>query len=397
MGAGHQHGPVETPRDARRYILGFLMPLIAATVIGLVLLWPHGETPSYSTSPTVPAEVTSVGPCSPPTDECISAIAVITDGEDAGQETSWDLTAGEGAPVLEPGTAVMLNVTDDGVGGQVYGFSDIQRSQPLLILAVLFSVAVILISRMKGVAALAGLAVSIGLLAWFVLPALLLGTSPVAVSAVGAAAIAIPSMMLAHGFNMRTSVALIGTIFALLVTLVLGVVFTGATKFTGMNSEDTWNLINSGMNLSFDLKGLFIAGLVIGTLGVLNDITITQSAAVWEVFRARPESSLRGLYSAGMRVGRDHVSATVNTLVLAYMGAALPLFLVIVMADAPLSKSLTNEVIAAEIVRSLVGGLGIIAAIPITTVLAAWVLTRGHHDDDEMDLRAAADSAKAAG
>lgn len=379
MGAGHGHDTSNDewslPPHLRKYVLWTIVPLVLVTVAGLIWLWPKGETPSLGEVEYATGRVTEIRDCAPPQPECQELVVELLDGPEPGAITTQNLQAGEGAPQVSVGSEVWLTVAADGQRVS-YGFADVKRDQALLFLVLLFAAAVVLLSRWKGVAALAGLVVSILLLGYFVLPALLQGTSPLAVAAFGASAIAMATMGLAHGFNMRTAVALIGTVVALLLTALLGAFFTTAASFTGVGGEDAFYLQNSPVDLSIDLRGLFLAGLVIGALGVLDDVTVTQAAAVWEVHRARPESSLKDLFAAGMRVGRDHVAATVNTLVLAYIGASLPLFLILVMAEAPLAQSLTTEFIAQEVVRSLVGSLGIIAAVPITTFAASWLLAR---------------------
>lgn len=378
MGGSHSHDDDpdwSLPPALRKYVLWIVVPLVVATLAGMALLWPKGETPSLGTVEYASGRVTQIKDCTPQQPDCQVVVVEVVDGPGVGEVTELNLQSGEGAPLVEVGSEVWLTASDF-EGAASYAFADIKRDQPLLLLVLMFAAAVVLLSRWKGVAALAGLAVSMLLLAFFLLPALVQGGPPVAIAAVGASAIAMATMGLAHGFTMRTGVALIGTIIALLLTAFLGAVFTTAARFTGVGGEDAFYLQNSPVALSIDLRGLFLAGLVIGALGVLDDVTVTQAAAVWEVRRARPSSSLRDLFAAGMRVGRDHVAATVNTLVLAYIGASLPLFLILVMSDTPLSKTLTSEFIAQEIVRSMVGSLGLIAAVPITTFAAAWILTR---------------------
>ncbi len=383
VGEGHRHGDVATPRYVRRYVLWALIPLVVATVAGMVWLWPRDEVPSLGPVTTVAGDVERIVDCDPPDPACQRIEVVVTEGEFTGERSGIDVLAGDGGPILREGGGVWVSV-DTTTGDAIFGFVDVKRDRTLLYLVALFSAAIVALSRWKGVAALGGLAVSVLILALFILPALLVGTPPTAVAAVGASAIAIATMGLAHGFNLRTGVALIGTVGALLLTALLGSAFTAAALFTGVGTEDAWYLQNSSLDLSIDFRGLFLAGLVIGALGVLDDVTVTQAAAVWEIRRADPRIPLHRLWSAGMRVGRDHVAATVNTLVLAYIGASLPLFLILIMSEAPLAQSLTNELVAQEIVRSLVGGLGIIAAVPITTFLAAWVLTR-QPDGDGVD------------
>lgn len=372
MGSGHDHGTGgPTPLGVERLIIFLLAPLLAATALGIVLLWPTGTDASIEVGDFVAGTVTSVEPCAGDIPDCEIAIVTVEEGPDTGDTVTIPLSTGAATPDFEPGTSVLLQPVPESTQG--YALVDVDRTTPLLLLSALFAAAVVLLAGWKGVSALVGLAASMGVLAVFVLPSLLSGNSPVWVAAVGASAIAILSMGLAHGFNARTGVALIGTMIALLITASLGSLFTSLMNFTGVGTEDAAYLqaVSGG---SIDLRGLLLAGLVIGALGVLDDVTVTQVASVWEVHGAAERSSLRDLWAAGMRVGRDHVAAVVNTLVLAYVGASLPLFLLITLSDAPLLQSLNNEAIASEIVRSMVGSLGIIAAVPITTFLAAWLI-----------------------
>jgi uncharacterized membrane protein len=168
---------------------------------------------------------------------------------------------------------------------------------------------------------------------------------------------------------MKTSVALIGTVVSLSLTGLLGYGFTEFANFVGLASEGASFL--GGIAEQIDLRGLLLAGLVIGALGVLDDVTVSQASTVWELARANPQAGRRYLFGAGLRVGRDHVAATVNTLVLAYAGASLPLLLLFTVADRPVIDIITMEVVAQEVVRALVGSIGIVAAVPVTTALAA--------------------------
>jgi uncharacterized membrane protein len=185
------------------------------------------------------------------------------------------------------------------------------------------------------------------------------------------------TMYLTHGVSVRTSVALLGTLIALAVTGILGFIFTALGRFTGLADESAGFLQMLGEHI--DVRGLLLAGLVIGALGVLNDVTVTQTMAVWEVAAADPQTGRRALFAAGMRVGREHVGATVNTLVLAYAGASLPLLMLFVVADHSIVSTATNEQIAQEVVRALVGSLGIVTAVPITTALAAFAVRAQSH------------------
>jgi uncharacterized membrane protein len=375
MGSGHSHRhDIEVPAPVRRIALLALAPFLAAVLVGLVVLWPQPSGASLIVGDFVRGTVVDAQPCPGGVPDCTTLTVTIDEGPDRGSTIAVTVNDGPATPDLSAGTAVLLQPVPDAPAGSAYALADVDRTGPLLLLTALFSVAVVALARWKGVLALAGL-VSTGLvLGFFLLPALLEGSAQVLVAAVGAGAIAAISMGLAHGFTVRTAIALLGTLAALLLTTVLGAVFTDLVNLTGLGTEDAAFLSAVGGDL--DLQGLLLAGLVIGALGVLDDVTVTQVAAVWEVYGADRTLSFRQLWAAGMRVGRDHVAAVVNTLVLAYVGASLPLVLLITLSDAPLLQSLNNEAVAAEIVRSLVGGLGIVAAVPITTSLAAWLLVR---------------------
>ncbi len=379
----HLEQPVEATRGASRIVAWVLLPCVVLVGLGTVVLWPSGSAvPGLGVPDYVRGTVQAIEPCEVGADPvldtdpqtCAVATLRVDEGPDAGDLVEVYITVGSNSPDLEPGTPVFLVPLPE--DDPAYALADVDRTRPLLALSALFALAVVLLARWKGLSALVGLGASMLILAVFVLPSLLEGNPPVAVAAVGAGAIAIVSMGLAHGVSTRTGVALIGTLAALALTSALGQAATMAMNFTGLAGEDAAYL--SGIaGGALDLRGLLLAGLVIGALGVLDDVTVTQAAAVWEVYGADRRVSVRTLWAAGMRVGKDHVAAVVNTLVLAYVGASLPLFLLVTLSDAPLLQSINNEAIAAEIVRSMVGGLGIVAAVPITTGLAAVLLVNG--------------------
>jgi len=199
-------------------------------------------------------------------------------------------------------------------------------------------------------------------------PAILDGRPAVPVAMVGAAVIAYVALYAAHGFNRMTTSALLGTLAALVLTTVLSAVVIGLSEFTGLASDEAYILTLAG---TFDVSGLVLAGVVLGSMGAVDDVTVTQASAVWEIKRARPDIPLRELIRAGLRVGRDHVASMVNTLLLAYAGASMPLLLFFVLADQSLGTVLNTEIVATEVVRTLVGSIGLVAAVPFTTWLAA--------------------------
>lgn len=358
----------------RRTVVAILLPLILVTVVGIVLLWPSGDKPQIQGAQRADATILDIQECALPADadaeaDCWEATVRIDSGPDEGVEVVVPVPFGEGAPVFTGGDAVVVGAAEGQPIESRYEIIDLQRAWSLFALALTFAVAVIALSRWRGLRALGSLALSVLILIVFVLPALLDGKPPLAVAVVGASAIMIGTLYLTHGFSARTSVALLGTLISLSLTGVLGSLFTTIGRFTGLAGESERFLATVGETI--DLRGLLLAGLVIGALGVLDDVTVTQTAAVWELADADPAASRRTLFSAGLRIGREHVSAAVNTLVLAYAGASLSLLMLFAVSGQGVLDTVTTELVAQEVVRALVGGLGIIAAVPVTTLIAA--------------------------
>ena len=368
----------EDGRRFRRLLSAAAIVCAVLTAVGLVLLWP-GEVPAgtlrgvASLGPTSDAEVERVGEgacpgvADPAAPGCQLVTVRLTSGDAAGQQTVLSFPADAPDTGLGPGDAII--VARAGTGGSApYSYVDRDRGPVLLILAVAFALAVVALGRLRGVMALVGLAASIFVILRFVLPAVLVGESPVVVAIVGSSVIAFLALYLAHGLGPLTNAALLGTISSLVITLVLSEVFSGLAGFTGFSGEEAF-LVDLGAG-QVDLRGLILAGIIIGALGAIDDITVTQASTVWELRAANPGSPTRDLFRSAMRVGRDHVASTVNTLFLAYAGASLPLLLLFVLAGRSLGSVANGEVIAVEIVRTLVGSIGLVASVPITTALA---------------------------
>lgn len=383
MGAGHSHGdrpglgPV--PRQLKVLMALLVGPLALATVIGVAVLWPDGELEVSGPGTDVQrgtAEVTALAPCPQEVqvEGCRAAVIELLSGPGAPGEARALLPYGEMAPEVVVGDRIIVSHAEQAPPGQQYAFQDFDRGPPLLVLAILFAVGVLALSRWRGIGALASLAYSLVLIAVFTLPAIMEGSSPLAVAVVTAAAIMLVSLYLSHGFDVRSTVAMLGTLLSLLVIGVLGWVFTRVGHFTGVVDEGSQYI--SGVAAQVDLSGLLLAGLVIGALGVLDDVTVTQTWAVWELADVDPDASARSLFTRAMRIGRSHAASTVNTLVLAYVGATLPLMLVFSALSLPFGIAVSQEVVAQEVVRGLVGGLGILAAVPVTTAIAALVAAR---------------------
>ena len=369
----------------------FLLALglvVAATAIGLYELWPEDRSlptpPGANPLRTERAEVSAIREerCPVPgAQACLRVTAELETGPDEGKEASFD--------VVDPARQVGLDVGDEvrllrnpvpagasvgGVQPDRYSLSDFERRMPLLWLAVAFAAVVVAAGRWKGVRALAGLGVSLLVVVGFVVPAILDGGSPEAVALVGALAIMFATIPLAHGFGPQTVAACLGTSMSLLLTLGLASLFTELAHLTGLASDEAIYLRATSGDVS--LQGLLLAGMVIGALGVLDDVTITQASTVLAVRHANPALGTASLFRRALGVGHDHIAATVNTLFLAYAGASLPVLLIFSLSGTSFSDAVNNEAVAAEVVGTLVGSIGLIAAVPVTTAIAAVLATR---------------------
>jgi len=299
----------------------------------------------------------------------------MSDGAAAGQSITVPVPNEPATPKFAVDDAVVLAYSGaNPTQPTSYQLVDFQRGLPLAVLAVLFALAVLLLGRWQGLAALGALVLSFVVLILFVLPAILAGESPLLVAVVGAGLIMFVVLYLTHGLSARTSTAVLGTLVSLAIIGGLGAAFSAFSKLTGLD-DDTANLV-AVLGHGIDTRGLLLAGALIGALGVLDDVTVTQTSSVWELRRANPSLSRRELYAAALRIGRDHMSSVVNTLVMAYAGAALPLLLAFSLSGRGLFEIFTAQQVAQEIVRTLVGSIGLVAAVPVTTALAAIVAAR---------------------
>ncbi|MEW2547114.1 YibE/F family protein [Streptomyces sp. NPDC047002] len=415
-GHTHHHGPAApVSRHLRTVIAAVLIPFAAAVVVGLAVLWPGGapahhrsgvgfdqqtqqglvtriaamdcadvhaaQLPSSGDRSSAGAGAGSSAPSAPSGQSagggCKKATVVVETGKDKGRQ--FDEVVQPDAPrQFHVKQRVVLAYAPKAPHDLQYSVTDVDRTFPLYLLAGIFALAVVVVGRMRGVTALVALAVSFGVLTLFVLPAVLQGANPLLVAVIGAGAIMLIALYLCHGLTARTSVAVLGTLVSLLVTGALGLVFIRWTSLTG-NTDESTGLIH-GLYPGIDMSGLLLAGVIIGSLGVLDDVTVTQTSAVWELHQADPSMGARALYRAGIRIGRDHIASVVNTLVLAYAGAALPLLLLFSIADSGMGTVANSELVAEEIVRTLVGSIGLVASVPVTTVLAALVVAADRSD-----------------
>ncbi len=417
MGHSHQHtrgssepsAPATAARRRANLLLSaVLVPLGVVTLIAMVLLWPGGDRSSLAVaSPYATAEgvsfdrgtVREVGE-----GDCPSSRATVDAGGTALTCTiaytqpalGGGLIPVEVTPELaktdavEPGDEIryldLASVMQDGAAP--YVFVDFVRSVPIVALAVLYAVVVIAVARWRGLRAMIGLVGALVVLAQFILPGLVEGAPPLLLGLVGSIVIMYGVLYFAHGFSARTSTALLGTVFGLGITAVLAAWATDAAHLTGVGDENAYTLVNASDELS--ISSIILCGLIISGLGVLNDVTITQSSAVWELYELAPNTSGRRLFGSAMRIGRDHIASTVYTIAFAYAGAALPVLILVSLYDRTLIDTLTSGELAEEVVRTLVGSIGLVLAIPLTTLIAVLVVkavgprtTRGRHDDGD--------------
>lgn len=253
----------------------------------------------------------------------------------------------------------------------IYQISDRYRINNLVPIILIFFVAIIVLSGWKGIGSILGMAISLAVIVKYIVPQILSGSDPLFTSIVGCLVIMITTIYLAHGFSTKTTVALVSTFLTLVGTGLVSVLFTNITSLTGLGSEDASSL-QLGVTSAINFKGLLLGGMLIGTLGVLDDVTTGLSASVFELAKANPTLNFKKLVRAGLEIGKEHISSLVNTLVLAYAGASLPIFIIIVLnpTNIPLWTILNSEMIAEEVVRTLAGSIGLVAAVPLTTLLA---------------------------
>lgn len=284
-------------------------------------------------------------------------------------------TLREEQKVKDDQTVVVLKTTTS--QNTLYQIVDVYRLDKLVPIVIFFVVIVLLISRLKGLGSLVGLGISLFVITSFIVPSILAGEDPLLTSVLGSFFIMLVTMYISHGFTQKTHIALLATCIALVLTGILAYSFVNITSLTGFGSDDATSL-QFGPTGSINFQGLLLGGIIIGSLGVLDDITTSLSAAIREIARTNPKLKFRELFSSGLRIGSDHIASLVNTLALAYAGAGLPLFLFLVLnpSNQPLWFILNSELLVEEIIRTLAGSIGLILAVPLTAVLASWAFQK---------------------
>ncbi|GGU38166.1 hypothetical protein GCM10007979_41610 [Nocardioides albus] len=398
---GHSHGghdaEVEVEALPRMVLTVSLVLVAVVTIVGVALWWPDRAaveklqgSQEFVADGVVfeTAEVTSVAePCSAEgtPEGCNTAAAKLTSGPDTGTEVAVKVSTPMASSGLEAGDKVELSRTER-EGEATYAFFDVKRGPPLLLLVGLFVVCVVAVARLRGLMAVLGLGFA-GAVVWlFLLPALLSGEPAAAVALVSSVLILYVVLYTTHGLSVRTSVALGGTLAGVAVTALVGTIAIGGSRLSGLGSESGQTL--SSLDGDLDLQSLLVAAVIIAGLGALNDVTITQASAVWELRAVGPSSSRWEVFRGAMRIGRDHVASTIYTIVFAYVGAALTLLLVIQLYDRTFFSLLTTEQMAGEIVATMAAGIGVVLAMPITTIIGALTVPGPAGDPAEMEYDA---------
>ena len=355
-------------RKVRLILAAIVVPLAVATLVGLVWLWPRGETPvgsvelNYSGSSTAIGTVTSIGAM----DEVGQyPVTMVVDGVEVPVHVPFEVV-GNG---LDVGDKIKALFNPGAVEfGSPYIFVDFVRDVPLSALVALYVIVVVAVARWKGLAALLGLTASLAVVGTFMLPALMVGTAPLAVIVVGASAMMFASIYFAHGVSIRTTTAVLGTFAGLLITGVLAAVSVRANNLTGTLSDDAISL--AGQLTYLNMSDILLCGIILAGLGALNDVTITQVSTVWELQAANAAASRAKVFSQAMVIGRDHIASTVYTLAFAYVGTSLPLLMSAALVNRGVLDLFTVGQIAEEIVRTLVASIALVLAIPMTTAIA---------------------------
>ncbi|MCW2748259.1 MAG: YibE/F family protein [Nocardioidaceae bacterium] len=372
------------------------MALIAgATAVGVFALWPHSSDVPKTANPyagpgvkIVEGTVTGVDPFDCGNDptgpdglpQVKGPCGTLTVKVPGDSSASVQVDAARYKLGFSPDDRVELVRIAPSGQPATYEFIDFKRGSSLILLSIIFLIVVGVVARWRGLLAIVGIGVTLLALMKFVLPAILAGENAIVVAVVGSTAIMIIVLYLAHGISIRTTSALFGTLVGIGITGLIGAMATDWTHLTGLGSEDDQTLL--AVTGGLDLRGVVAASMIIAGLGVLNDVTVTQASAVWELRAAQPNASAAHTFASAMRIGRDHIASSVYTLVFAYAGSAMTVLLLITVYQRSLTEMATTEGIGTEIVRTLVGAIGLVLAVPITTAFAVLLAPRPAHTDE---------------
>ena len=401
----------KTPFTMWQWVLAVLLVIAGiATAVGVVMLWPSSSDPNVSpelaNTNALPANqvngtvaIRDTGACNSPSigrafdvapispleeqpNKCERAIVSIDAGDNAGKRTLLVMSDKPGEPELHVGDKIRMSETTAADGTHAYTFSDFQRTKVLLLWGAIIILAIIAIGALRGARSILGLLITLAAIAFFLIPALLRGGSPLGLAVVCGSAILFAVLYLVHGFNWKSSSALGGTLLSLGLSAWLAHIAIDSNHLRGLGSED--NILIQLYLPDVTVPGLMLCGFIIGALGVLNDVTIAQASTVNELSEIEPDASPWRLFAGAMKVGRDHIASMVYTLVLSYTGASLPTLLLLSVANRPLTQIMFSDVMATELLRSGIGALALSLAVPITTIIAAFTVT-GRRQRSEAD------------
>jgi uncharacterized membrane protein len=360
---------------------------LPAVLIGLVLVVGLWLMPDLTPSDAVPVVgqrtdhgriAESLG--TDPTGLPFFAVEVL-DGPSAGdrieavvQDGSASIPGASSRAPYEVGDEVVVTSFTGPAAGAFAVISEPWRVPLLGITAAVFAAAVVVVGGLRGVRSLVALALTLTVVVKVVVPLLLRGIDPILLAVGAGAAVTLATLLLTEGFSRVTAAAMLGTFAALALTAVLAAVFTAAAAFTALQGNEEIAFLIPLVGDRINLDGILLAATVFGALGVLDDVTVTQAATVEQLHRAEPAASRGGVAGRAMRVGRSHIAATANTLMLAYLGAGLPLLLLFALGGQSPLMVLNGEIVAVEVIRALVGSVGIVAAIPLTTMVAVALM-----------------------
>lgn len=380
----HHHGPPPTitiADRARVSLIVFLVVVALAVVAGAVALLAtrgtaHPSSPYAAAGVTFPkATVTSVGGACPG-GGCRIVTVMIDSGADQGKIETVQVPDYVIAGGLTSGDHLGLqrNPAVQGAPASYSWWDNVDRSEAIWLLVGLFVFLVLVVARLRGLLAMVGLCLAALVVLKFMLPALLGGQNGMAVALVGSAAIMYVVLYLAHGWSLRTSTALAGTLVGTGLVAGLGWYASGLARLSGATDD---NAIALNGLVHIDLRGIALCGLILVSLGLLNDVTVTQASAVWELRAAAPQAGRGHLFASAMRIGRDHIASTIYTIVFAYTGTALMLLLLAAVYSRPYGQLVSTDAVAEDVVRTLAAAIGLVLAVPVTTVIAVAVVGAG--------------------
>ena len=377
-----------------------LVTALIATIAGMAVLWPQSPASEHTSTdfqqtyalnhPQVEGTVDTTDhsacqseltgqafdkpPLIPGTEEvqCDRALVNITSGEDEGRMTQLVTYGNAGDPQLKPGDKIVLSKASDPSGAVSYAFADYQRTGSLALWAVIVAVVIIAFAAWHGVRALIGLALSLGVIFAFLVPALIDAHNPLWSALVACSAIILLAVPLVHGINWKSASAVGGSLSALILAAALAWAAIDSSQLQGYSSEDNLKLLLYMPNVS--IVGVLLCGFVVGALGSLADVAVAQASTITELHGADPDARPTQLFLSAMKVGRDHIASVVYTLILTYTGAALPLLMLITAAERPAGQILSSDLVATELLRSGVGAMALTLAVPITTAIAAFTV-----------------------